>query len=112
MPNRPEHQVEIKLTEALEAAAELGNEVNRLRREIEILSDRNRQAFARVDFWTKLVGRFWRIIPGDIKAPDGRTLHFVDPDPHRTLGIVKAALDEAYASIQDESSQSDAAVKP
>lgn len=29
--NRPEHHVEMKLTEALSAAAELGNEVNRLR---------------------------------------------------------------------------------
>lgn len=31
MANRPEHRVETKLIEALEAAAELGNEVNRLR---------------------------------------------------------------------------------
>jgi hypothetical protein len=30
MANRPEHQVEIKLTEALTSAVELGNEVNRL----------------------------------------------------------------------------------
>jgi hypothetical protein len=29
--NRPEHTVEIKLTETLKAAADLGNEVNRLR---------------------------------------------------------------------------------
>lgn len=29
--NRPEHIVEIKLTEALSAAVKLGNEVNRLR---------------------------------------------------------------------------------
>lgn len=29
--NRPEHHVEMKLTETLSAAAELGNEVNRLR---------------------------------------------------------------------------------
>jgi hypothetical protein len=31
MANRTEHQVEIKLTEALTSAVELGNEVNRLR---------------------------------------------------------------------------------
>lgn len=29
--SRPEHQVEVKLTEALSSAVELGNEVNRLR---------------------------------------------------------------------------------
>lgn len=29
--NRPEHIVEVKLTEALSAATELGNEVNKLR---------------------------------------------------------------------------------
>ena len=29
--SRPEHKVEVKLTEALEAVVELGNEVNRLR---------------------------------------------------------------------------------
>lgn len=34
---RPEHKVEIKLTEALESAVALGNEVNRLKAAIDFL---------------------------------------------------------------------------
>ena len=40
MPNEgyvPEHQVEVKLTEALEAATQIGNEVNFLRSKVAIL---------------------------------------------------------------------------
>ncbi len=68
--------------------------------EREVLSAELAQSRQRVDFFVGLLARFWNFSPLDVKAPDGRTFQFVDPDPHRTLRVIKEAMAEALADSQ------------
>lgn len=58
------------------------------------------QAEARVAYFSKLLASFWRITPPDIKVPDGRTFEFIDPDPHRTLRVIRDAMTGAMAQLE------------
>lgn len=86
-----------ELDDLLEQAAD---ELERRQRENEVLATEREQARQRVDFFVGLLARFWNFSPPDVKASDGRTFQFVDPDPHRTLRVIKEAMAEALADSQ------------
>jgi hypothetical protein len=71
-------------------------------RAIEILRCERDGAMAQRDWYIKLLAKFWRITPPDVKAPDGRTFQFVDPDPQRSLRIIRECMEEAERQMQAE----------
>lgn len=75
------------------------------RREMEILRAELAGARARVDWYVKLLCRFWNVLPPDVKAPDGRMMRFVHPDPQTALRFVQEAMDEAQRQVEVEHAQ-------
>jgi hypothetical protein len=74
-------------------------------RDMEILRAELAGARARVDWYVKLLCRFWNVLPPDVKASDGRTMRFVHPDPQTALRFVQEAMDEAQRQVEVEHAQ-------
>lgn len=74
----------------------------RASRAIEVLRAERDGAMAQRDWYIQLLARFWKITPPDFKTSDGRTMRFVDPDPQRSLRIIRDAMVEAQRQIESE----------
>lgn len=71
--------------------------LKRWRERYEVTAAERDLARGRAEHFVGLFANVWKFAPDDIKAPDGRMMRFVDPDPHRTLAVVKQTLDSAFA---------------